>query len=113
MPYYRVAKRAGITVTSIAHVAKTFDFPKFLQHLQEHPYYSSRSIAVDSNTPLSIWNCLTLQTSGFSYCLTEKKTRLYTQSEIDGKEKRWDPIFYVPTKSAGVRNPELEVLHGA
>ncbi|KAF8593978.1 hypothetical protein BDV93DRAFT_565937 [Ceratobasidium sp. AG-I] len=102
VPFYRVAKRAGITVTSIACVAEELGFPKFLQHLQQHPYYASRSIALNPNTTLSIWNSLTLRIPTSFYCPTEKKTRLHARLEVDGKETQWDPVFYVPTKSSGI-----------
>ncbi|KAG9122943.1 hypothetical protein FRC07_000441 [Ceratobasidium sp. 392] len=111
VPMYRAAKKANLRNVTIGTVMEKLGFPKFLSHLREHPYFASLPIALDAQTPLSIWNCVRIIPPQSLFCPVSKTRRLLAQSGLDGKDRRWDPVFYVPTDSPGLRKPELEVLH--
>ncbi|KAG8768445.1 hypothetical protein FRC12_005555 [Ceratobasidium sp. 428] len=111
VPMYCAAKKANIRGTTIGAVTERLGFPKFLSHLRAHPYFSSLPIALDSQTPLDIWNCVHIILPQSLFCPVSKTRRLLAQSGLDGKDRRWDAAFYVPTDSPGLRKPELEVVH--
>lgn len=88
-------------------------FPRLLQHIQEHPYFKSLPVGVYESSRINMWTTIRIDVPRSTFYRHEQKYRLYAQSTMGSQEARGDPIFYVPTKSAGVRIPELEKLHGA
>ncbi|KAG8707725.1 hypothetical protein FRC09_001650, partial [Ceratobasidium sp. 395] len=111
VPLYLAAKNPHVVTETVGTVMERLGLPKFLNHLREHPYFASLPITVDTTTPLNIWNSYRIIIPPTRFCPMVKVRRVFAQSGLDGKDRRWDPAFYVPTNSSGVRRPELETVH--
>ncbi|KAG9123255.1 hypothetical protein FRC07_015182 [Ceratobasidium sp. 392] len=111
VPLYLAAKNPHVVTETVGTVMERLGLPKFLRHLREHPYFASLPITVDTTTPLNIWNSCRIIIPQTRFCPTVKVRRVFAQSGLDGKDRRWDPAFYVPTSSSDVRRPELETVH--
>jgi hypothetical protein len=109
---YRLAKRPNFLGVGMDALVQQLQFPKFIQHLREHPYFTTLSIHIDARTTLNVWNTLRVTVPASTYYPTETTLRLDAYSGLSGRKSRWSPIFYVPTSSVGVRVRELETLHG-
>ncbi|KAG9088843.1 hypothetical protein FS749_001827 [Ceratobasidium sp. UAMH 11750] len=113
-PLYRAAKYPNVKALCIGAVARDMGFPKLLQHLQAHPYFTSLPIRIHGGTQISLWNILRVHVPASLYSPTETIERIHCHSGLDKKtpEKRSDAIFYLPTTSPiRIRVPEEETLH--
>ncbi|KAG9089800.1 hypothetical protein FRC06_001389 [Ceratobasidium sp. 370] len=113
-PLYRVAKKPAIRAVTIDNITHSFGFPKFLQHLRNHPYFATLPFDIHAETQLDIWTMVRLTVPKSHFCPTERKCRLYSDPGLDdtkGRQRRWDSIFYLPTGSLSRRIPESEVIH--
>ncbi|QRV97702.1 hypothetical protein RhiJN_25721 [Ceratobasidium sp. AG-Ba] len=112
-PHYRVAKKPVVKPQSVNEIERRLGFPKFLQHLQQHPYFATLPIRITPATLVNIWKLIYVTTPASPYCTTERVCRIFSHSGLEEKNpRRWDAAFYIKTNSEiSVRTPETEVIH--
>ncbi|QRV99076.1 hypothetical protein RhiJN_27095 [Ceratobasidium sp. AG-Ba] len=114
VPYYRVAKKPVVKPQLVSDIERRLGFPKFLQHLQQHPYFATLPIRLTPATLVNVWKLIYITTPTSPYCPTGRVCRIFSHSGLEEKNpRRWDSAFYIKTNSEiTIRTPELERIHG-
>ncbi|KAG8694961.1 hypothetical protein FRC08_008149 [Ceratobasidium sp. 394] len=110
---YRVANKPIVASMTIADVVHHLGFSKFLEHAQEHPYFTTLPIRNGASTQLNVWNLIRVTIPVSPYSHKEQVRRIHSHSGLDkAKPQQWDPLFYVSTYSdIEVRTPQQEVIY--
>lgn len=110
---HRIARAPTYRGIIVGLLLQELNLPQFLQHLYQHPLFATHTaLDVDEGSRINIWSTLRIKIPPSTFYRTEQLIRIYAQPGIRGEEARCDPVFYVPTQTAGVRIPKLETLHG-
>ncbi|QRV79933.1 beige protein [Ceratobasidium sp. AG-Ba] len=108
----RVAKVPAVRSIVIDDVSARLGFPKLLQHMQAHPYFANLPRNIFPETQLNVWKLLYLTVPASQFYPKPRKYRVFSHSGLEENTiKRWDAIFYIPTRNQGWRDVELEHLH--